>query len=309
MTIDYLTFSNFIIDDIIFPDGQTSMNTMGGSGLHALVGIRLWSDKVGYAAAVGEDLSSQHQQALERFGLDLTGLIVRPGFKTPRSWLVMEWNGRRTEVSRTELADFRRMRVMPQDLPPSYRQARGFHLNWGTLPEARDLCIELRRTNPNITIVYELATSNMGEPVEEIQRLLPYLTLFSPNIDEALTLTGLPANTKPETICDILLEWGAPQVALRMGAEGSLVKAQNGEGYRLPAVPTEIIDETGAGNSYCGGILTGLGDGLSLPEAALRGAVSASFALEQHGLPNWTEMPKKEANQRLIWAKERLEKI
>lgn len=74
-------------------------------------------DKVGYAAAVGEDLSSQHQQALERFGLDLTGLIVRPGFKTPRSWLVMEWNGRRTEVSRTELADFRRMRVMPQDLP------------------------------------------------------------------------------------------------------------------------------------------------------------------------------------------------
>ena len=309
MTIDYLTFSNFIIDDIIFPDGQTSMNTMGGSGLHALVGIRLWSDKVGYAAAVGEDLTAQHRQALEHFGLDLTGLMVRPGFKTPRSWLVMEWDDRRTEVSRTELADFRRMRVMPQDLPAPYRQARGFHINWGTVPEARDLCIELRRNNPNVTIVYELATSNMGEPAENIQQMLPHLTLFSPNIVEALAITGLANNTAPEAICNTLLAWGAPLVALRMGAEGSLVKAQNGEGYRLPAVPTEIVDETGAGNSYCGGILTGLGDGLNLLEAALRGAVSASFALEQFGLPNWQKPPTQEANKRLLWAKERAEPI
>ncbi|MCP4422475.1 MAG: hypothetical protein GY805_38180 [Chloroflexi bacterium] len=306
MVIDYLTFSNFIIDDIIFPDGKTSMNTIGGAGLHALVGIRVWSDRVGYAAAVGEDLDAQHRHALTRFGLDLSGLVVRDGFSTPRYWLVMEWDDRRTEISRTEVTDFKRMRVSPQDLPISYRQARGFHISWGSVPEVRDLFIELRRTNPNVIIVYELATSNMRESVGEFQHMLPHLSLFSPNIKEASALTG---HANPETICDTLLDWGAPLVALRMGAKGSLVKTKNGEGWRLPAVPTEIVDMTGAGNSYCGGFLTGLGDGLSILEASLRGVVSASFALEQFGLPSWVERPTIEANRRLHWARERVEPI
>lgn len=306
MTVDYITFSNFIIDDIVFPDGKTSMNTIGGAGLHAMVGMRVWNDKVGYAAAVGKDLDAKHRQALTQFGLDLSGLMVRDDFSTPRSWLIMEWDGRRFEVSRTESTDFRRMRVLLKDLPASYQQARGFHINWGTVPEVRDLFIELRRINPNLTIVYELATSNLGEASEDYRQMLPHLTLFSPNIDEASLLTG---HTDPETICDILLNWGAPLVALRMAAKGSLVKAKSGEGWRLPAVPTTIVDVTGAGNSYCGGFLTGLGDGLSLPEASLRGVVSASFALEQFGLPSWTDMPTMEANQRLHWARKRVEPI
>ena len=74
-------------------------------------------------------------------------------------------------------------------------------------------------------------------------------------------------------------------------------------------MPTTIVDVTGAGNSYCGGFLTGLGDGLTPLEASLRGAVSASFALEQFGLPDWESAPVSEVKRRLAWARERVEPL
>ena len=70
----------------------------------------------------------------------------------------------------------------------------------------------------------------------------------------------------------------------------------------LPAVPTTIVDVTGAGNSFCGGFMTGLGDDLSPLEAGLRAAVSASFALEQIGLPQWDRIPFAEANSSMPFA-------
>lgn len=306
MTVDYFTFSNVILDDIIFPDGRTSMNTLGGAGLHAAVGMRIWSDRVGYAAAAGRDFDPKHRQALTRLGIDLGGLVIREEFQTPRSWLVMEWDESRTEVQRTTPGDFTRMRVQLDDLPAAYRQARGVHVTWGTVPEARDLIIELRRSNPKMIIVYELSTSNMEEPVEDYPRLLPYLDLFSPNLEEASLLTG---QNDPLAMCDTLLDWGASLVALRMAAQGSIVKTKTGQEWRLPAVPAEIVDVTGAGNGYLGGFLTGLGDGLSVIEASLRGVVSASFALEQIGLPGWVEQPAAEAARRLKWARERVKTI
>lgn len=307
MTIDYLTFSNFAIDDIVFPDGRTAMNVMGGGGFHAVVGMRLWSDRVGYAAAVGYDFSPEHRQALIRFGVDLSGLRRREGFQTSRTWLVMEWDERRAEISRTPEEDFRRMRILPEELPASYRQARGVHIAWGRVAEVGELIVDLRRTNPEMIIVYELSTSNLGESAETIKRVLPHLNLFSPNLEEASIVTH---QTEPTAICATFLDWGAPLVALRMGAAGSLIRTQDGRGWRLPAVPpTALIDVTGAGNGYLGGFLTGLGDGLNVLEAALRGVVSASFALEQRGLPNWVVRPAAEAERRLQWARERVEEI
>jgi sugar/nucleoside kinase (ribokinase family) len=54
--------------------------------------------------------------------------------------------------------------------------------------------------------------------------------------------------------------------------------------FHVPAVPVEVVDATGAGDSFCGGALVGFvhtGDPI---EAMLSGAVSASFAVETLGL-------------------------
>ena len=301
MTVDYVTFSNLIIDDIVFPDGRTSMNVLGGAGTHALVGMRVWNGRLGYAATIGQDLDPTHRQTLHRFSVDCAGLVVREGYTTARAWQIFEENDLRIEVFRTDLDEFLYCMIQEADLPASYRQAKGFHLIWGSLTELAALLLSLRHTQPDLVLVMEFTPQQVEEPAENLRAVLPHLSLFSPNIDEATAVTGL---TDPATIADLFLSWGTPLVAIRMGANGSFVKTQAGEQWHLPAVPTNIVDVTGAGNSYCGGFLTGLGDGLSAFAASLRAAVSASFALEQFGLPTWTTPPTAEAKRRLAWARD-----
>lgn len=309
MTVDYVTLSNLIIDDIVLPDGRTYMNTLGGAGLHALVGMRLWSEALGYAAVAGTDLSAKHRRALARFGVDTQGLIVRRDYRTARAWQVFEPDERRIEVFRTDLEDFERQKITLSELPDAYRRARGFHIQWGSLSEIERVVDALRAANPDVVTVLETGPDHLQQPPDAFQSLLPRLTLFSPDRDEAATITG---RADPGDMCRVLLDWGAPLVALRMGEQGSLLMSNSGDGppgvaWRLPTAPATIVDVTGAGNSYCGGFLTGLGDGLSPLESGLRAVVSASFALEQFGLPAWTTPPKEEVQRRLQWARDRVQ--
>jgi sugar/nucleoside kinase (ribokinase family) len=83
-----------------------------------------------------------------------------------------------------------------------------------------------------------------------------------------------------------MLDDGVPVAALRMGDAGSVVGSQ-GEPriLKLLAVPVpEIIDQTGAGNTYCGAFLVGWMETGNLLTAACYGAVAASFSLEVIGV-------------------------
>jgi sugar/nucleoside kinase (ribokinase family) len=306
MTINYVTFSNLIIDDIVFPDGQTFMNTLGGAGMHALVGMRIWSDSLGYAAAAGPDLDEVHRESLEQFGVDLNGLVQRDGFQTARAWQVFELDERRIEIFRTSTDDFERYQVTEKDLPEEYYGARGYHIQWGTLAELSELIAHLKIKNPTLKIVVEPTYEQLENDADGFVTLMSQVSLFSPDMGEGELITG---HSTPEKICETLFEWGAPLVAIRMGEQGSLIRTPDGEGWLVPAAPASIVDVTGAGNAYCGGFLTGLGDGVSPLEAAMRATVSASFALEQFGLPAWQKAPADEANRRLDWVRERVEPL
>ena len=88
-------------------------------------------------------------------------------------------------------------------------------------------------------------------------------------------------------------------VALRLGADGSLVYATaTGAALHIPAVPVSVVQPVGAGNAYCGGFLTGWVETGNLTEAGLRGAVAASFLLEQVGLPALTPALRQTARER-----------
>lgn len=304
MSVDYISFSNLIIDDIVFPDGRTFMNTLGGAGMHALVGMRVWNGRLGYMATVGSDLDPIHRESLKRFGVDPAGLVVREHHPTARAWQLFEPDERRIEIFRTSLEEFNQIKVRPDELPAVYHQARGYHLQWGTLDELAQLIHLLREIKPDVTLVLEPTTENLEEPAKGYRRILPHLDLFSPDLGEAEMITG---RSDLQAMFETLFSWGAPLVAMRMGERGSRVMTPDGQSWRVPAVPATLVDVTGAGNSYCGGFLTGLGDGLSPLESSLRAAVSASFALEQFGLPDWGSAPAEEAERRLAWLRERVE--
>ncbi|MGH2697933.1 MAG: carbohydrate kinase family protein, partial [Actinomycetota bacterium] len=249
------------------------------------------------------DLDPAHRAALEQLGIDLRGLVVRDGYRTPRAWQLFEHDGRRTEILRTDLDAFIRERPRIDELPADYLAARGFHVLWGDLAEFDHAVDVLRAANEDVVLAWEPSPEQLVASRADYQALLPRVDLFSPDLTEAKEITG---EDDPEAMCATLTDWGARCVALRMGSRGSLVRTTTGDTWHTPPAPATLVDVTGGGNAYCGGFLVGLGSGLSPLEAALRASVSASFALEQFGLPSFTASIRSEAELRMNAVRERV---
>ncbi len=72
-------------------------------------------------------------------------------------------------------------------------------------------------------------------------------------------------------------------IVTTLGEQGSQVCTAAGE-TTIPTIePRKVVDPTGAGDSYRGGLLTGLAQGLEITRCALMGSVCASFAVECYG--------------------------
>ncbi len=304
MTPDYVTFCSLIIDDIVLPDGRTYMNTLGGAGTHALIGMRVWSDRLGYAAVVGDDFAAEHRRMLAEMGVDLRGLVVRQNYRTARAWQLFDESERRTEVFRTDMDTFRDLKAQYHEFPPDYLHAKGYHIHDGSYSDLADMARCLRAANPSVRIVWEPTLDHLDGPREELRSVLPHVDLFCPDLEEAARLTG---ESRLDALISGLHDLGAGIVGIRMGASGSLVSMPTGDVYQVPAVPTTIVDVTGAGDAYCGGFLVGLSEGDDVARAAARAATSASFALEQFGVPRITTETTVEAERRLAWTLERIQ--
>ena len=97
----------------------------------------------------------------------------------------------------------------------------------------------------------------------------------------------------------------ARTIIVTRGELGSRVFTPEGE-LDIPAIkPAKVLDPTGAGDSYRGGLIAGLARGLSLEQAARMGSVCASFCLECHGTQDY-RFGLQEFNERLAAAGWRL---
>jgi sugar/nucleoside kinase (ribokinase family) len=294
--MDFVTFT-LIIDDIVFPDGQTVMGVLGGGGPQTAFGMKLWADQVGLAGGVGADLPASARAWLEAIGIDTAGLRHSEQWPTPRAWQVLEEDGRRTQLWRVPgPAIGQQLGRSPEKLPPAYRQAKGFHL--GIHPEAPDLeFIRALRELGAMASVEPFRSAQRSLTEAELHQLVTAGQIFSPNQAEAASLVG-PG--EPLQLVQRLIEAGAEVVALRQGPAGAIVRrADSGETWQIPAIETTVVDPTGAGNAFCGGFLAGWVQTGNICTAGMYGAVAASFLLEQVGLPAPGPQIHQEAERRL----------
>lgn len=132
------------------------------------------------------------------------------------------------------------------------------------------------------------AVSN--QKAERLPRDLAGIDILFLNAAEAeayLAHTGRPAAASAEATARALLEAGAQEVVLTLGAEGFVV-AHDGRVMRHPAVPATTIDVVGAGDAMIAGTLFRLINGASLDEAARTGALLAAITTETNAgvIPN-----------------------
>ena len=275
----YLSIGSIIIDDIVLPDGSTHMYTLGGGTTHAAMGMRVWSEGVRPISGIGSDFQEEQVALLGQY-FDPQGLFRR-AMPNPRAWQLFDEDGTRTEVFRTSYDAVLAINPQPDEVPLDILSAAGVHLQSHS-PQPSLSWIDRLQAAGNPYILFEPWDNYcVPENMEDFTQISGRCDAVSPNLGEARLLTGL---WEPLDVIARLLQTGVPLVALRMGADGSLIASQSGDLLTVPAIKVEkIVDVTGAGNAFCGGWITGMVETGSLAEASRRAAISASLAIEQYG--------------------------
>jgi sugar/nucleoside kinase (ribokinase family) len=116
---------------------------------------------------------------------------------------------------------------------------------------------------------------------------------FSPCVLEQYALEFLPA-VRPSTMAAIII---------RAGKQGCLAVSSPTKRVWLPAFydddSPKVVDPTGAGNAFLGGYMVGFHLTQDVVKASQYGSVTASFALEQTGLPTREDIKDQECWNRV----------
>ena len=88
---------------------------------------------------------------------------------------------------------------------------------------------------------------------------MPLVNLTKPSADDARRIFG--PDRDPEQYIEMFHDLGPETVIFTMGGEGNLVSQSGKITAHVPSRPVEVVDATGAGDSFWAGFLTALLDG------------------------------------------------
>ncbi len=277
-----ITISNVIIDDIVRWNGQTHMGVLGGSGTHAVAGMRVWyREPIGFSAYLGADFPADLRPALDALGLADQGLITRPRAATPRAWQIFEEDGRRSEVFRTSLAEFCAHSSDFARVPAHWWNAQACHIQVGAnLARVRPALQRLKTGRVAALVLYEPQETCLEEPPAHWKPVLALADVVFLNRLEGQRWTGC---REPVDMADRIQAWGGQDLVIGQGPDGALARTRAGESWQITAFPVAAADDTGGGNALSGGLLASRLQGAEFLTAVQMGVVSASFAVTQFG--------------------------
>lgn len=276
-------------------DGRTWLQGFGGDSQNVAIAAARQGAAAGYLTSLGEDWMGDAFLDLWRTeGLDASRVRRHPTAPTGVSFVTHSAAGHKFDYLRKNSAA---SLMTPATLAKDYiAGARFFHLSaigQAISESARATCdaaIEAAKA-AGVKVSYDtnlrLRLWDLETARRKIDETIARCDIALPSLDDSQQLTGL---TEAEAIADHYLKLGAPMVALKMGAEGSLIVTAS-KRYRLPAHKVTAVDATGAGDTFDGAFLARLLDGDD-PEAAGRYA-NVAAALSTTGYGAVTPIPRK----------------
>ncbi len=289
---DLIVAGNLLVDDIVYEDGGTRMAQAGGAVLYAALGASLWGIRVGIVSVLGDDYPARMLDDLEARGIDLSGLrrLGRPGLRT---WLLYEGR-RRHVVHRLDGPSHAEVSPTAADFDAIPR-ARAVHLAPMPFDVQLGLVESLVKCDSAVSLdPYELLTA---ENRDAWQELLAGVDDFFLSEDEMLIEGGLD---RPRPILSGLCDKRPRRIFYKRGARGGVAYDHRaGRFLEWPARARAVVDPTGAGDAFAGGVLAGRLLGELLPRALEMGVVSAAFAIEGVGAEGLLAASLDVARQRL----------
>jgi sugar/nucleoside kinase (ribokinase family) len=122
-----------------------------------------------------------------------------------------------------------------------------------------------------------------GGTLQPLDKILPHLDVYVPSLQEASQQTGCE---DPAGIIRVYRDCGAPALlGVKLGARGAVLSSAAGELIDIPPVdpPGEVVDTTGAGDTFCAGLVTGILNGLSVYDAGRLAAAAGACCVTDVG--------------------------
>ena len=290
--------SLLVVGSVAFDSIQTPTQSreriLGGSASYFSYAASFFAP-VRLVGVVGDDFPAEHIELFKSRRIDTAGLHVVKGGRTFywKGKYLPNMNDRETlEVHLNVFGDFR------PTLPDAFRRSDFLFLANGspvTQLSVLDQCIGPR------LVVADTMDLWIREQHDDLMNLFRRIDGLVMNDSEAKLLSGdenlVAAGHK-------ILKLGPRFVVIKKGEHGAMFFSEH-ETYVLPAYPTEqVIDPTGAGDSFAGGMMGYLAekndfDPKTLKEAMAYGILVASFNVEDFSLDRLKQIDRRDLDLRM----------
>jgi ribokinase len=304
----YLCIGGLRQDYCITHDGRVFLGVLGGNAVYAAVGARCWAGEAGIVSRVGADYPQEWFDDLRQAGIDVRQVKVLDEPADTRTFYAYLNQEERVDTNPTKhflkigrelpkaLVDYKTstegqgprdgynpLTIQPNDLPDEMDGILGAHLAPADYLTHTTVPLRLRENHVGC-ITLDPSVRYMNPSFDrEFPVVLSGLDAFLPSEMEARGFFH-SKDLDIWEMAEAFGEMGVKYVVIKQGPRGQILWIQeSGERWQIPAYPARVQDVTGAGDVYCGGFLVGLTVTADPVEAALRGSVSASLAVEGSG--------------------------
>ena len=287
-----LVVGSVAYDSVETPAGKRA-SQLGGSASYFSTAASYFIE-VGLIGVVGDDFDPADRKMLESHGIDTTGLVEVRG-KTFR------WSGTYTEDINSAVTLDTQLTVFA-DFEPQLSAA---HVNAPYLflanidPTLQIKVLEAMNGRPKMVAC---DTMNLWIDIERpaLTDLVGKVDTLLINEGEAKQLTGI--EHLPDA-ARAIIDMGPSSVVIKRGEYGVALFGRDFS-FAAPAYPIkQVVDTTGAGDSFAAGFMGHLAsvdrvDEESLRTAAIAGSTMASFAVEDFGLDRITTLTQSDIKTR-----------
>ncbi len=282
-------------DAIKSPFGERE-RTLGGSAVHFSLAASYFTD-VRVVGPVGDDFGEEEYAVLRRHGVNTDDVEHVEGGKTFFWAGEYEWNVSVRHTLDTQLNVF-------GDFQPKLSEASKAADTLFLANIQPDLQREVREQCESAKLA---ALDSMNYWIEtardSLLRTIGTVDMLMMNDEEVRQLTEQPTLLKGVRQ---LMQLGPSVVVVKQGEYGcSLFTAEDDGFFALPAYPLEtVLDPTGAGDSFAGGLLGYLDaqgdatDGATLRRAITYGSAVASYWVEEFGCERAERLTREEIDER-----------
>lgn len=290
-----LTIGTLAFDSITTPFGHAE-KVIGGACTYISWAASYWYDKINLVSIIGDDFPEEEIRALESRGVNMEGLVRVPGKKS-FFWAGKyhkDMNNRDTLVTDLNvLADFNPV------LPQSYKNSK--YVMLGNLtPDIQLSVLDQLESKPKLVI---LDTMNfwMNIALDKLKDVISRVDVLTINDEEARQLSGEHSLVRA---ANKIHKMGPAFLVIKKGEHGALLFHDN-QIFFAPGLPVpDVIDPTGAGDSFAGGMIGYLArtDDISyqnMKTSIIYGSVMASFCVEDFSLNNLRNLSQQQIHERI----------